>query len=305
MPVDLTIVDASAFPLSRARALMAGGWVRSVRIQLAGNTEAVTARNRQELPRWRDALGQVWAWWRAGEDLRHDVEMVALARRLGAAGLAPNVEKWAEGRSLAPLAEALAGQPVTWIVGGFPAPELAGLDYQSMVALPGAQVEWQCYVGTGEGPPPREALRSLVFPETLWAAGRGPAWRYRALVGLEGARRWEWLVGMGLRAGLFWLAWSGGQAGVAAASGPDGVAAVTDESRTLMSPRNLYLGRLYGFVPYRRARVCLWHRGLSEDQVVALARQARLPRCLPRRVALFAAETASEELIRRVAEAAP
>lgn len=302
MPVDLTVIDASAFSFDRARRLMEAGIARSIRLQVAGNTPAVIATNRSAFPKWRRELGEVWASWRAGEDLEADLELVAWARaELRPAGWCPNVERWAEGRDLRPLARILAGERVVWNLGGYPLPERAGLDYQAMVSVPGAHVEWQCYVGTGEGPAPRAALESFVRPQVLWAAGGGRAWHYRALVGSVGARRWTWLAGEGYREGRFWLR-GDARYGVAAQVVEGGVVVATD--RGLVDESGRPMGYLYGFVPYARTRVCLWHRGLSEGEVVALASAARLPRCAGRPVALFAPETAPDSLIARVASVA-
>lgn len=305
MPIDLLLIDVSSFPLARAERLMKEGVVRSVRLQLAGNTPAVIQANRKAFPTWRQRLGEVWAWWPAGKSVEEDKALVNEIRGLyQPAGWCLNVEKWAEGRSLSPLAEAVNGDPVIWNLGGFPLPELAGLDFRSMLTIPRSSVEWQCYVGSGEGPTPRQALRSLVRPRILWAAGRGPAWHYRALVGPKGDRRYRWARALNLWDGRFWLEWVGGLGGVAATT-DNWVVVVTDPRRVLVDKNGQSVGHLLGLAPYQRLRVCLWQRGLSDEQLYQLAQEARLPRCRPRPVALFAPETASDDLLRGLALITP
>lgn len=308
----------SAFGADRAAKLIDEGIVSDIYAYVGPDNEAARA-NRAEWDAFRAKLGRdqellglqvrypLWGWYACSADQERDVaEITRLHDELEPDGWLLDIEKPLEGAYLTTLVRGVAalGKPVrASCAGANPNHYLYG---HRTLDRYGVEVEWQCYLDSGEGPPPDVAVRELYTPSRLHLghAYRAATWprddRSRVSYG------WGHLVLVDAQWG-YWAwnrrVWLAGDISQSRTGWP----MLVRHSDTLSSMR--YQGRLLGLARYSRIRVALdVTRGAAERRSLAewtaLSASARVPVAARRPVSVYLAEVCPDDVLWAIAEGA-
>lgn len=258
--------------------------------------------NRRSLARWREQAGvAVYAWLNARRDQAADVEALrALDAEHRFDGFLLDIEgEWTKESKLDVLASGvrrLAGKrPLIASLAGW-SPSGTSYDYRS---LDRAEIacEWQAYMDSGEGPPPRVAVRELH--RASWIV---PGWEYRH--SLDGRYGWGRIARVEQDTiARFDSDLHGGRLSLTVARRTVGGESfgwwVVDP--TLRDRHGLAVGMLMGRARYARIRVALdvtrSAQQRSPEEWVGIAASARASGSRRRPVSVFLAENASDETL--------
>ena len=245
----------------------------------------------------REAGGRVFAWyWCDADQVATVVGIKELDRVLEPDGWLLNIEKPLEGAGLATLIDGVAalGKPIVASLAGTP-PQVV-YDFRKL-DLADVEVEWQAYLDSGEGPPPRVCVTELARCSRVL-----PGRRYRSA--------------------------AGGQLGWGEVETPERYASYRTRAKyrieTQLSTRwppyeivdrNLYgreweiKGQLLGHAAYSNIRVALDTTRTAQAQRdltgwSALAASARLKGAGKRGVAVYLAEVTPDDVFAAIARGA-
>jgi hypothetical protein len=137
--------------------------------------------NREDFFVWRSEAGvPLWAWFNAGVDQAGDVEVMRdLDHDLKPTGWVLDVEgEWVKSAKLGTLAQGCAalGRPRRASLAAASASHV-NYDYRAL-ELAGFEIDWQCYLDSGEGPHPQVAVAELYRSNFVL-----PGWEYRHRLG--------------------------------------------------------------------------------------------------------------------------
>jgi hypothetical protein len=294
--------------LDRFRRLAASGLVRDVYTYIGPDNDAAQA-NRREWARYRDALrsndASMWGWYVCSADQERDVAQIRwLAERYPVDGWLLNIEKPLEGADLKTLVRGVGelAKPMRASLAGTSAAHVP-YDYRAL-DLAGADVEWQAYCDSGEGPAPDAAVRELYKPSFVVEGCE-----YRCSLLIAGKTTYGW-GRIGAVDGMYALYDSYRRPGPADAE----VRVYPRAFGWTMTNRTLWrgeygVGKLLGRARYSRIRVALdVTRGAAERRSLAewtaLAASARVPGAARRPVSVYLAEVCPDDVLRAIAEGA-
>lgn len=304
------------FPASRARSLNESIGIEAVyALVWPDYLEPIQnhpGRNRNEFQAWRTEAGvPLWAWINCQENQLADAGWIQTwDNTLKPDGWLLDIEgEWTKGAKLKTVLEAAAktGKPCRASLAGASASHVE-YDYRELERQ-GFQIDWQAYFnstgsdGNPEGPTPAVAVAELYQSSFVL-----PDWEYRHRVGdkygygrvsrieQEELAVFDSYLRPGAEDSLFGVlprewGWT-----------------VDDRVLWPRNPDKPAVGRVMGRFPYARTRVTLnVTRDLPEDTISfweQVAASARWPNARKRRISVFKAENATDEVLAAIARGA-